>query len=93
MIEVSIVCVTVLASLVLTLRYFQSYRLERTSWLEAVRGEVLETVDERLSLQANYQKDLEIVNANQLKLAQEIDLLKKTQLIQTRLGRPPGSIV
>lgn len=93
MIETMIVCLTVLAALLLTLRYFKSYRVERAEWLNAIRTELLDSVNERLSQQANYQKDLETVNSNQLKLAQEIDLLKKTQQIRTSLGRPPGSIV
>ena len=93
LIGIAIVCLTVLVGLWSVLRYFKAYRIERSSWLEAIRAELLSMVNERLGQQANYQKDLETVNANQLKLAQELELIKKTQQIKTSFQRPPGSIV
>lgn len=93
MVEVGIVCATVLIGLVLILMHLRKYQTERAEWQDALRSELLEKVDVRLSKQADYRKDLETVNSNQLKIAQELDLLKKTQQLRTNLGRPPGSMV
>jgi hypothetical protein len=93
LIGITIVCVTILVSLGLVLHYLKAYRIERSAWLEAVRGELQSMVSARLEEQANYRKDLEQVNSNQLALARELDLLKKTQQISTRMTRPHGSLV
>ena len=94
MFEVAIVCVTALVGIVLVLKHLEKFKTERKEFLDNLRTDLLAKVDTRLSEQANYRKDLEVVNSNQLKLAQELELLKKTQQLKTSFGnRPPGSIV
>jgi cytochrome oxidase assembly protein ShyY1 len=87
MVEVGIVCVTVLIGLVLILMHLGKHQTERAEWQEALRNELLEKVDARLSKQADYRKDLETVNKNQLLIADELKLLKQTSSIRTSLGK------
>lgn len=89
-IETAIVCATALIALGFVLHYFKSYRLERATWLTSIQLELLGKVEERLSEQADYRKDLEAVNSNQIKLAKEIDLIKANMSMRTSLGRSPG---
>jgi septal ring factor EnvC (AmiA/AmiB activator) len=93
LITVTIVCATVLGGIALVLRHLTTYRIERAEWLANVHKDVQSLVAERLAEQANYKKDLETVNANQLKLAQELEKVKQHQQLRTSLQRPPGSLV
>lgn len=79
----------------MVLFYFSHYTTKKSSYESAIEAKMLAKVDERLSMQADYRKELEIVNSNQIKLANELDLVKKTQSIKTSFGsgRPSGSIV
>lgn len=90
MIETLIICATFLLAIILVLGYLAYFGMSR----KAFEASVLAKVEERLSKSTDYRKDLETVNANQLKLAQDFDLFKKSVMIKnTFAGRPPGSIV
>jgi len=93
LIAVAIVCATVLVGLMLVLRYFKTYRTERQEWLDQITKNVVGMVEERLAKPTQFQKDVETLHANQVRLAQEVELVKKTTQIRTNLQRPPGSIV
>lgn len=93
LVTVTIVCATVLAGIALVLKHLTTYRTERAEWLENVHKDIESLVADRLAEQANYKKDLETVNANQLKLAQELEKVKQHQQLRTSLQRPPGSLV
>lgn len=90
MIEVIIVAVVVcgsaLAGLVLTLKHIEKFKKERQEWQDALHNSLLSKVDERLAEQADYRKDLEAVNTNQIRLAKELELLKTSQQLRTSMG-------
>lgn len=92
MIEVLFVCVTIIIVTCLVLGFFMWYGMKR----DAFEKKVMEAVESRLIKSTDYRKDLEVVNSNQLKLANEIESVRKMIQMKssnTFAGRPPGSIV
>jgi len=91
MLEIIVVCGTVLVAIVLVLRHLTQYGMKRKEF----EAQVLSSVKQELAKSTDYRKDLEVVNSNQLKLGAEIESVKKMIQMKTSImaGRPPGSIV
>lgn len=93
MIEVAFICLTVIGGLKMVLIHFDQHNLKRNEFEAAVMAKASALVEEKLKIKPDFYKDLETVNANQIKLAAEVDLMKKNFSLKTVMSRPPGSLV